>query len=52
MPVPNMIAALPGMDRMTTRMMRNKIDDNDVATVEELIETSLARAASNCRRVR
>jgi len=42
MPVPNMIAALPGMDRMTTRMMRNKIDDNDVATVEELIETSLA----------
>ncbi|MEF8814274.1 MAG: DsrE/DsrF/DrsH-like family protein [Halovenus sp.] len=41
MPVPNAIAALPGMDRMTTRMMRNKIDDNDVASVQELIETSL-----------
>ncbi|MFW5916832.1 MAG: DsrE/DsrF/DrsH-like family protein [Halorubrum sp.] len=42
MPVPNAIAALPGMDRMTTRMMRNKIEDNDVASVEELIETSIA----------
>lgn len=41
MPVPNAIAALPGMDRMTTRMMRNKIADNDVASVEELIEVSL-----------
>ncbi|WP_066411566.1 DsrE/DsrF/DrsH-like family protein [Halorubrum aethiopicum] len=42
MPVPNAIAALPGMDRMTARMMRNRIEDNDVASVEELIETSLA----------
>ena len=41
MPVPNVIAALPGMDRMTTRMMRGKIAGNDVASVEELIETSL-----------
>jgi peroxiredoxin family protein len=41
MPVPNAIAALPGMDRMTTRMMRNKIADNDVASVEELIDISL-----------
>jgi len=41
MPVPNAIAALPGMDRMTTRMMRNKIADNDVASIEELIEVSL-----------
>ncbi len=41
MPVPNAIAALPGMDRITTRMMRNKIDDNNVASVQELIETSL-----------
>ena len=41
MPVPNAIAALPGMDRMTTRMMRGKIDDNNVASVQELIETSL-----------
>jgi peroxiredoxin family protein len=41
MPVPNVIAALPGMDRMTTRMMRGKIDDNDVASIEDLIQTSL-----------
>jgi peroxiredoxin family protein len=29
------------MDRMTTRMMRGKIDDNDVASIEDLIQTSL-----------
>jgi len=42
MPVPNVIGALPGMDKMTARMMKNKIEDNDVASVEELIETSIA----------
>ena len=41
MPVPNAVAALPGMDRMTTRMMKSKIEDNDTASIEELIETSL-----------
>ena len=41
MPVPNVIGALPGMDRVTTRMMRNKIADNDVASIEELIDVSL-----------
>lgn len=41
MPVPNVIGALPGMDRMTTRMMRNKMGEHDVASVEELIETAL-----------
>ncbi|MFQ3285910.1 MAG: peroxiredoxin family protein [Natronomonas sp.] len=41
MPVPNAIAALPGMDRMTTRMMRNRIDDNDVASVGELVDVCL-----------
>jgi peroxiredoxin family protein len=41
MPVPNVIGALPGMDRLTTSMMERKIDDNDTATIEELIETSL-----------
>ncbi|MFB6096736.1 MAG: DsrE/DsrF/DrsH-like family protein [Haloferacaceae archaeon] len=41
MPVPNAIAALPGMDRMTTRMMEKRIADNDTATIEELIQTSL-----------
>ncbi|MFC6614310.1 DsrE/DsrF/DrsH-like family protein [Halopenitus salinus] len=41
MPVPNVVAALPGMDRVTTRMMEKKIADNDTATIEELLETSL-----------
>ncbi|SFR33162.1 MULTISPECIES: DsrE/DsrF/DrsH-like family protein [Halorubrum] len=41
MPVPNAVAALPGMDRVTTRMMEKRIADNDTATVEELLETSL-----------
>ncbi|MFC4408303.1 DsrE/DsrF/DrsH-like family protein [Haloarchaeobius iranensis] len=41
MPVPNVIGALPGMDRMTTRMMEKQIADNDTATIEELIDTSL-----------
>ena len=41
MPVPNVVGALPGMDRVTTKMMERRIDDNDTATIEELIETSL-----------
>jgi len=41
MPIPNAIAALPGMDRLTTRMMRKRIEENDVATVEELVRTAL-----------
>jgi Uncharacterized conserved protein len=41
MPVPNLIAAIPGMDRMTTKMMERRIEDNNTATVQELIETSL-----------
>ncbi|SDX89611.1 DsrE/DsrF/DrsH-like family protein [Halopenitus persicus] len=41
MPVPNVVGALPGMDRVTTSMMEKKIDDNDTATIEELIDTSL-----------
>ncbi|WP_433630097.1 DsrE/DsrF/DrsH-like family protein [Halomicrococcus sp. NG-SE-24] len=41
MPVPNAVAAVPGMDRVTTKIMEKKIDDNDTATIEELIETSL-----------
>jgi peroxiredoxin family protein len=39
--VPNAVAALPGMDRVTTAMMEKKIADNDTATIEELIDTSL-----------
>jgi peroxiredoxin family protein len=41
MPVPNVVGTLPGMDRVTTSMMERRIDDNDTATVEELLETSL-----------
>ena len=41
MPVPNVVGALPGMDRVTTRMMERRIDDNDTATVGELVETAL-----------
>ncbi|WP_290811879.1 DsrE/DsrF/DrsH-like family protein [Halovivax sp.] len=41
MPVPNAVAAIPGMDAMATRMMRKKIDENGTATIEELIELSL-----------
>jgi peroxiredoxin family protein len=38
-PMPNAIAALPGMDRLTTTMMERQIAENDVATVEELLDT-------------
>ena len=41
MPVPNAVAALPGMDRVTTKMMERRIEDNDTASIEELLETSL-----------
>jgi len=41
MPMPNALAVLPGMDRLTTRMMEKRIADNGTATVEELIELSL-----------
>jgi peroxiredoxin family protein len=38
-PMPNALATLPGMDRLTTTMMERQIADNDVATVKELLET-------------
>ncbi|SDQ45880.1 DsrE/DsrF/DrsH-like family protein [Natronobacterium texcoconense] len=41
MPMPNALAALPGMDAMATKMMEKKIDDNDTATIEELIDASV-----------
>jgi peroxiredoxin family protein len=41
MPMPNALAALPGMDRMATRMMEQRIDENNTATIEELIETTI-----------
>jgi peroxiredoxin family protein len=41
MPIPNVVGALPGMDRVTTTMMEQRIKANDTATIEELIQTSL-----------
>jgi len=41
MPLPNLVAVLPGMDWMTTRMMRRKIDEVGTDTVPELIERGL-----------
>jgi peroxiredoxin family protein len=41
MPMPNAIGALPGMDRVTTKMMEKRIQDNDTASIQELIDTSL-----------
>jgi peroxiredoxin family protein len=41
MPVPNAVASIPGMDRVTTSMMERKIEDNGTTSIEELIETSL-----------
>ncbi len=41
MPVPNIIGALPGMDRLTTKMMEKQIAENDTADIEELLETAL-----------
>jgi len=41
MPMPNVIGALPGMDRLTTRLMEQRIEDNDTATIAELLGTGL-----------
>ena len=37
--MPAMLAGLPGMEGLATRMMRKKIHDIDVPTVRELLET-------------
>ncbi|WP_266080456.1 DsrE/DsrF/DrsH-like family protein [Haladaptatus caseinilyticus] len=41
MPMPNAMAALPGMDAMATKMMEKKIEENGTATIEELIDVSI-----------
>ena len=41
MPLPNMVAMLPGMDRLTAKMMRDKIDEVGTDTVPELVERGL-----------
>ncbi len=37
MPVPNVVGAIPGMDRVPTRMMQKRIADNDTASIAELL---------------
>ncbi|WP_129116782.1 DsrE/DsrF/DrsH-like family protein [Halegenticoccus tardaugens] len=41
LPMPNALAALPGMDGVATRLMKRKIEENGTATVAELIDVSL-----------
>ena len=41
MSVPNLVAALPGMDTIATRMMERKIDENGTARIDELVDLSL-----------
>lgn len=41
MPVPNIVATLPGMDRFATRTMERKIEENGTPTIEELIDLSI-----------
>ncbi|MGM0605487.1 MAG: DsrE/DsrF/DrsH-like family protein, partial [Halobacteriota archaeon] len=43
MPMPNVLAALPGMDSMATKMMAKKIDDVGTATIEELLELAIGQ---------
>lgn len=44
-PMPNALAALPGMDRLTTTMMRRSIDDVGTPTIGELVDTCLEMGA-------
>ncbi|AOW79233.1 NADH dehydrogenase [Halodesulfurarchaeum formicicum] len=41
MPLPNLLAVMPGMDRLTTKMMRDKIDEVGTDSVPELVERGL-----------
>jgi len=41
LPMPNLLAAIPGMDAMATRMMKSKIEKNQTATIQELIDVCL-----------
>ncbi len=41
LPIPNLVQALPGMESMATRMMKQKIADKGVASIQELREICL-----------
>lgn len=45
MPVPNLVATLPGMDRFATRHMEGKIEEHGTPSIEELIDVSLDQGA-------
>lgn len=38
MPMPNLVAALPGMEALTTTMMNRSFDKKDVPTIQNLLE--------------
>jgi peroxiredoxin family protein len=44
-PLPNVLAALPGMDRLTTALMRRSIDEVGTPTVDDLVDTCLEMGA-------
>jgi peroxiredoxin family protein len=41
LPIPNLVQALPGMESMATMMMKNKIADKGIASIEELRDICL-----------
>jgi peroxiredoxin family protein len=43
MPVPNVIAALPGMTALATRMMRRQLRRKQVPTIQELLDLAVER---------
>ncbi|HUG16229.1 MAG TPA: DsrE/DsrF/DrsH-like family protein [Thermomicrobiales bacterium] len=43
MEVPNILAALPGMTAMATRMMRRRLRQQQVPTIEELLHLAIER---------
>jgi len=45
MGVPNLVAAVPGMDTVATKMMARRIEDNGTASIEELIDLALDQGA-------
>jgi peroxiredoxin family protein len=38
MPIPTMLGGLPGMESLTTKMMKKKMDDLDIPPVREMLE--------------
>lgn len=45
MPIPNLFAILPGMDAMTARMMKRRMENNGNAPIETLVDLCLDNGA-------